>query len=322
MKKTIRDNSERICDLAYNHNTNSRDYILNLCAILWPGTDIYCLGSKALTPYRYLFYSIYAETLSKKETKLYRKYEGKTILQIKADLANLPEKERLIIINNRHQIMRQLSNSFTYLVSCFNNIRSQIQSEIDAFLVANDENIIGTNLEGSNHNTSITNKRTTSNIHINSYDHHDEEEKKSCGARWGKFRFDSDQLIIEWENIEDEITNDNWKTFRFACNDTNDDVADDNDVENESNDNGMFDLLGKPQRSIRTLRDGYLYLIAGGYINSPPYCKSGCSTANENTFFSRKNHYWVGSNPRYCFKSVIFLKSNIEYYYLQIQGLK
>jgi hypothetical protein len=49
-------------------------------------------------------------------------------------------------------------------------------------------------------------------------------------------------------------------------------------------------------------RKGYLYIVAGGYENSPPLCKIGGSTAKDLHFYCRINHYWVGFNPKYLFR--------------------
>jgi hypothetical protein len=271
--------------------------------MLWPNTDVYCIDPAALTLYRNLFYSIYAESLNDEERQIYRKYEGKSIAQINKDLDNelIIESEKIKIIAKRYQVIRKLSSKYSYLVLCFKDIKSQIQSEINKLAKNNDVDVdvdVNVNDREQQNKNNITNNN-------NSKINNDVEEGKCCwdGGRWAKFNFVDNEQLINWSEIEHPRSD--WTTFEFSCdidNNNNNNNNNSNMVEDDSdgNDELAYRLGQQPQRNMP--RIGYLYLIAGGYKNSPPYCKLGCSTATDNSFFSRKNHYWVGSNPRYCYR--------------------
>jgi hypothetical protein len=142
--------------------------------------------------------------------------------------------------------------------------------------------------------------------------------KQPPKGRFFKFSFGGEAI----EQYHDDDYNELYKfLFRepLSCDNNNNSDDNDDDSDADCNENFLFEEQRhvkanfdeeEQQQQPQPRRRYYLYIICGGYNNSPPFCKIGYSTADEDTFFDRKNHYWVGSNPRFCFQLVtIFIFS-------------
>jgi hypothetical protein len=277
LREIITEKSEELCELFHDQNYKYREFIIKVCTLLWPKTDICCLDPNSFDVFRNLFYSILAESLDDEEKLIYRKYEGKSTKEFNDALLEEENKDEIKMKRNR--IHRKIENKFVYLKTSFKNIKKEIELRLCA-IDDGDANKV-----------------------------HDMTENYLPDDHLPIFCFDvdDDKDLITWENKSISLANNYMGLFQFNDDDQEDDIqitnggADDSSETDKSVDSLV--VVENPKRSIRIIR-AFLYLIAGGYINSPAYAKMGCSTAKDETFFNRINHYWIGSNPRFCFKLV------------------
>jgi hypothetical protein len=284
IREIIVENSDEICELFHNYNISLKDFIVKLCTLLWPQTDICCLDCKSFDVFRSLFYSILAESLDDEEKDIFRKYEGKSAIEFNDALMEEEESKEIIaeIKAKRQKTLTKIKNKFDYLKNSFKKIKQEIKLRLCA-IIDDTNNDVNTHLQ----------------VNLNIDDTIDDVIVENNCVPLFCFYDDSEDLI-EWDYIE------KMKMFTglFKFIDPEEDgikknTNDDADDNSESSDSIVF--VENPQRTIR-ISIAFLYLIAGGYCNSPSYAKLGCSTASDESFFNRMNHYWIGSNPRYCFR--------------------
>jgi hypothetical protein len=307
---------------------NSEEFILNLCGILWPQTEIFWLDVKALQKFRGLFYSIFVESLSIEDRKIFRQYEGLSTKDFNVALTeNFPIiSEQLEIKAKRQGIFKKLQSKFFYLTTCLQNIKNQIKTRLatipggESYLDDehddddNDFMITPAQLRNTSGNDT-TSGNNNKNVISNEINNDSNNKIKENRQLWGTFKFANlekhedveeffeefpDFVLVEYNELFDE------EPFKFQFDFVGKDDNKNDAGGRDDDESKKRMVLENPQRSIRKLR-GYLYLIAGGYNNSPPYTKLGCSSATEVNFFKRGSHYWIGSNPRYCFRYYVIL---------------
>jgi hypothetical protein len=189
--------------------------------------------------------------------------------------------------------------------------RSRIRKE------ANNKNIIKNN----NDDDDSSNIRRNNKFSFIKKTNQDGNNKKK--RKWFKFPFGGENF-----QTDDDV----FKKFKFSFKDdkkiTNEIAAEemdeDDDYENdddsisdddEDGDDNNLKEQGENLEQPTIKKRYYLYIICDGYNNSSALCKIGFSTADDDNFFGRKNHYWPGSRPRFCTRFVILFLFSIKLLY-------
>jgi hypothetical protein len=283
---------------------NSKKYYKDLFQLIWPDKNILNVTEKMVKDLRPLFYSIFSESLEKKDKKMFRLFENlstpdfnKTIDENK----NVSGEEVVKLKSDRKKINKIMQNKFTKLMNAFRERQTEAKATTKAASsdsnASDDEvNIIENKKQRRNHKK----KKVIPN------DEGSDEASENSN--------DEEDFIFQEEDEDEDSDDDNESEVTEISTNKKDSGKKKNIRGIKQTGAKINDLSQEENKDLS--RKGYLYIVAGGFENSPPFVKIGGSSAIELHFYSRSNHYWVGFNPRFCFRyGIPKFKFSILFYY-------